>query len=384
MKKTCLLLALCLMLTILAGCSGEPAQTNTTPPPETTTGPVETTTAPTETTAPPTEPPEPVVIDFRLELPEGFEASVVQDTIYVFTSPNAPIDTSTITVEILDMDESVLSMGKEEFASRFELAPPEEPEETQETEETGETEAPTEPDETEEPVETTEPEETAYSGPEDFNLYSMSVMDIDGWPALYCDYSLVYSGYTSHVYRFEVVVNYNNYVFTFTDNTDTNVWLDLYEDCISEIDLILDTEGIELDYSGLTNYNLGCGLSMYAENGMEYHKAEGFTACIGSRNVIILLMADNKEVNNLTEMDIEDYADLLCQTNDLGNFKWDTYGNLCTSFYSTDDTGMEYYNMICVKETEEDFWVCQMACLADNQAEYAKTFSLWASSISEN
>lgn len=364
MKKISLLLALCLTLTIFAGCSGEPAETTATPP-ETTTAPVETTTVPPETTVPPTEAPDPVVIDFTLELPEGFEASVVQDAITVFSSPNAPLDTSAITVEVLPMDETVLSMTEDEFASGFELTPPDE---------TGETE---------EPEETTEPGETTSSGPEDFTLYSMTQMEIDGWPALYCDYSLSFSGYTSHVYRFEVVVNYNNYVFTFTDDTDTSVWLDSYEDSVLTIDLITDQEGIELDYSGLTRYDLGCGLGLYAEEGMESHKAEGFTACIGSRNVIILVMADDKASNNLTEMDMEDYADLLCQTNDLGTFDWDSYGNLRTAFYSTDETGMEYYNMIVVKETEEDFWVCQMACLAENQAEYAKEFSLWASSISE-
>lgn len=375
MKKISLLLALCLMLTIFTGCGSDPAET-TTAPVETTTVPAETTTAPPETTEPvETEPPvEPEVIDFDMELPEGFEASVVQDTITVFVSPNAPMDTSTITVEKLPMDESVLAMTQQEFIGSITLATPGETEETEET---------TEPEETADPAETTEPVETSPVLPQDVNFYSMTVTEVDGWPALYCDYSLEYDGYIAHIYRFEVVVNYCNYVFTFTDTTDSNTWLDSYEDCVPEIDLILDIEGIELDYSGLELYDLKCGLAMYAESGMESHKAEGFTACIGNRNVIILLMADDKEVNNLTEMDLEGYADLLRSTNELGNFKWDTYGNLCTTFYSTDEAGLEYYNMICVKETAEDFWVCQIACLSDDQAEYARAFSLWASSITE-
>lgn len=371
MKKLSLLMALCLMLTILTGCGGEAKET--TLPTETSTAPAETTTAPTETTAPPTEPPEPVVIDFAMELPEGFEAIVAEEHLTVYASPNTPRDLSTITVEKLEMNEHVLAMTEEEFVALFDFAPEEtEPAET------------TEPRETASPAETTEPTEPAPELPRDINVYSMSVMEVDGWPALYCDYALVYLNHTTHVYRFEVVVNYNNYVFTFADSTESNVWLDSYEDCIPEIDLILDVEGIELDYSGLTLYDLDCGLTIYAEEGMDDHKAEGFTACIGSRNVIILLMADSKEVNNLTGMELEDYADLLCQTNDLGNFKWDTYGNLCTSFYSTDDTGMEYYNMIALKETADAFWVVQMACSADNQAQYARAFSLWASSVTES
>lgn len=375
MKKLSLLLALCLMLSILTGCAGKPAETTA---PAETIAPVETTTAPTtlptETTVPPTEPPA-VVIDFDMVLPEGFEAIVVEDALTVYASPNAPMDYSTVSVEKLAMNEAVLAMTKDEFEGMFELAPEEtEPVETTEPEET------TESAETTEPVETTEPQPEL---PTEFHLYSMTQMEIDGWPALYCDYTLTYETYTAHTYRFEVVVNYNNYVFTFTDTTDTNVWLDEYEDCIPEIDLILDTEGIELDYSSLMRYNIPGGLSIYAENGMEHHKAEGFTGCLGNRSVIILFMADNKETNNLTEMTLDDYADLLCQTNELSHFKYDTYGNLCTSFYSTDETGMEYYNMITVKETTDSFWVVQMACSAENQAQYARAFSLWASSVSE-
>lgn len=375
MKKLSLLLALCLMLSILTGCDRKPAETTlptqTTAPVETTTAP---TTLPTETTVPPTEPPA-VVIDFDMVLPEGFEAIVVEDALTVYASPNAPMDNSTISVEKLAMNEAALTMSEGEFEALFELAP----------EETAPTET-TEPEETEEPTETTEPAETAEPQPQlptAFCLYSMTQMEIDGWPALYCDYTLTYETYIAHCYRFEVVVNYNNYVFTFTDTTDTNVWLDAYEACIPEIDLILDVEGIELDYSGLVKYDIPGGVTIFAEDGMESHKAEGFTGCIGSRSVIILFMADNKESNNLTEMDLEGYADLLCQTNELSNFKWDTYGNLSTSFYSTDETGMEYYNVITVKETSDAFWVVQMACSADNQAQYARPFSLWASSVME-
>lgn len=372
MKKISLLLALGLMLSICAGCGAKPAET-TLPPVETTTAPVETTTAPPETTVPPTtEPPESVVIDFAMELPEGFDASVVEENRTVYISPNAPMDLSTITVEKLEMDESVLTMTQEEFLTRFEA-----PEETQPTDETEETE------ETD-PSESSEPSEPAQEYPEEVNFYSLETTEIDGWPALFCDYSLVYENRTAHVYRYEVVVNYNNYVFTFTDTTDANKWLGAYEACVPEIDLILDTEGIELDYSGLEHYTLDCGLELYAEQGLESHKVEGFTACLGNRNVIMLLMADDKQDNNLTGMTLDDYADLLRQTNDLDNFKWDTYGNLSVSFYSTDDNGISYYNVIALKETSEDFWVCQMACSADDQAEYARAFSLWASSVAEN
>ena len=122
-------------------------------------------------------------------------------------------------------------------------------------------------------------------------------------------------------------------------------------------------------------------MEIYAEDGMELHDAPGFTACLGNRNVIILLMEDDKESNNLTTMDLNDYAKLLGQTNELEDFKTDIYGNLYTDFYSTDENGIEYYNMLCVKESQDSFWVCQIACMAEDQASYAREFSLWASSL---
>ena len=371
MKNLSLLLALCLTLSIFAGCA-KPADPTTVPTtlPAVTTAPTE---APTETTVPPTEPPAPKVVDFALDAPEGFFSSVVQDTVTVLTSPNAPMDTSTITVEVLPMNPDVLNLSEEEFESKVTRIPVEE---TEPTEETAETDA---SEETTVPEESTEP-----TGPREFDLLNMEQIELDGWPTLVCEYDLIFDGYASHVTRYEAVVNEANYVFTFTDNTDSNVWLEDFAASGDSIDLILDTDGVELNYSNLTLYNLDGGLSIYAEGGMEAHQAEGFTACIGNRNVIILMMADDKESNNLTAMEPEDYAELLRSTNDLDEFRSDIYGNLYTTFFSTDENGMEYYNMICVKETDDDFWVVQFACASDDQAAYAKAFNLWASSISEN
>lgn len=369
MRKICLLLALCLMLSIFAGCSSEE-------PAETTAAPIETTAAPVETTEPPTvettEPPVPVVIDYELELPEGFEASLVASGLTVFSAPNARVDDSTIQVEVLEHNEAVLALDEDEFTSRFTFQ-----------EETDETTEPEETEETHETEETTEPAETEPALPEDLIFYDLYVTQVDGWDALFTDYTLVYEDHSCHTYRYEVVTTEANYVFTFADTTANNDWLDLYKDCVDTIDFVLDTEGIELDYSNLTRYDLSCGLSVYAEAGMEEHNPEGFTACLGNRNVIILMMADDKAANNLTEMALKDYADLVAQTNGLERFNDDVYGNILTTYYSTDENGLEYYNMICVKETEEDFWVVQMACMAEDQASYARAFSLWASSIAE-
>lgn len=368
MKKISLLLVFCLMLTICAGCGNAQPDTTTTAPTETSV-PVETTEA-TEETVAPTPPPEPVVLGFNLPVPEGFEATVITDERQVYESPGAPRDISSITVEVLPMDESVLAMTEEEFTALHEIAPPEttEPEETEQTGQTDPTAV----------TGQTEPPE-----PTEFKLRELSDAEIDGWPAQYAEYNLVYPDFVCRVMRYEVVVNYQNYVFTFTDATDDNEWLDSYEACVEDLDLVLDIDNVELNFTDLTRYDLGCGMSIHAADNMELHEAEGFDACLGHRKAIILLMADEK-VGNLTEMSVREYAQMLCQTNGLDPFEKDIYGNFLTTFTSTDEEGTQYYNMISIEETEDAFWVCQLTCKAEHQASYALEFARWASSLSEN
>ncbi len=372
MKKTSLLLAVLLTFSLLSGCGNQETPVETTVP---------VTTAPQQTTAPttlPTEPPAPVVIDFKLELPEGFELSLVQDNIQVFSSPKSPRDPSYVSVQILPRDESVLTMDTTQMIHRI-LEPvvvetPEIESSTPSAETTAE--ETTEPEETTQPEETTEPQEA----PEPFVKF-LEPATVDEWDAVFTDYVQSYDNYTSHTYRYEVVTTDANYVFSFCDGTDDNEWLDAFEEASHDIDLILDTEGMELDYSQLTPYVLRSGLSIHAEEGLESHDAQGFSDALANRNVLILTMGDDKVSNNLTEMDLHDYADLVAKSNDLETFQEDMYGNLFTTFYSRDEAGLEYYNMICVKETTDSFWVCQMTCLAKDQVSYAKVFPLWASSI---
>ena len=145
--------------------------------------------------------------------------------------------------------------------------------------------------------------------------------------------------------------------------------------------MIMENEGIQLDYSGLEKYNLDCGISLYAVAGMEKQSAPGFTEAIGSRKAIIRVMQDNKEKNDLVGLSLQEYADLVAKANDLEPFTQDNHGNLHVNFYSNDTAGVEYYNNLTVKETEDSFWVFQMTCAAEDQASYDREFTIWATSI---
>ena len=344
MKKFHLILTALLIAGLLCACGqdAEEPTTASTQPEQTTAAATEPTTAPTTA---PTQPAAPKVIDFQLELPEGFELSAVQDTIQVFESPDAPKDPSYVSVEVFPKNESVLDMDAQQIAQHM------------------------------------QDQSGAKDDAEPFIQY-LEEAEVDGHEAVFVDYVQSSDNYTSHIYRYEVVTADANYVFTFCDSTDNNDWLDQFETCSKEIDLVLDTERVNVDYQGLTLYTMPAGLRIYAEDGLDPQDAKGFSGALANANVLILAMADDKQTNNLTGMSLEDYAKLVASSNGLDEFQTDMYGNLYTTFPSTDSNGLDYYNALFVKESGDSFWVCQMTCQDSDQLSYAMEFPLWASSIS--
>ena len=344
MKKLSLLLALCLVFGLLAGCGGEVKETEpSTEPSQTTqaTEPSETTedTTPPETTEPPpTEPPYPVIIGYELDMLEEFDASISEDDRLLYVSPYAPEDESHVLIQITPRDESVLTLDEEGFKAL-------------------------------------EEEER------DFRNLTLESTTVDGLDALFVDYTIKLDGVYTHYYEYHVVGD-RNYMFRFADSTKNNDWLEAYAACAETIDLILGEETIELDYSHLEQYQLDCGVKLYAFGGMDKQDAPGFTACIGNQRALILVMQDNKADNALENLSLEEYADLVAKANELDPFTQDNYGNLHIGFYSNDELGVRYYNNLTVKESDDSFWVFQMTCAADDQATYDREFALWATSIS--
>ena len=338
MRNLSLLLVLCLVLGMLAGCGGgeetQPTETaEATQPTEITED-----TTPTETTVPPTtEPPYVKIIGYELDMLEEFDITVSEDDRLEYASPDAPEDTSYVLIQAYDRDESVLELDEDGFMAM---------------------------------------EETIR----DFVSLSLEVTSVDGIEALFADYTIKEDKVYTHIYEYHVVGD-RNYMFRFADSTNNNDWLEAYETCVGTINMLTENEGVELDYSHLERYSLDCGVKLYAFGGMDEQDAPGFTACIGNQRALILVMQDNKEGNNLVGMSLQEYADLVSQANDLDSFTQDNYGNLHIGFYSNDDLGIRYYNNLTVKESGDSFWVFQMTCAADDQATYDREFALWATSI---
>lgn len=351
MKKICLFLALCLLLGSLTGCNDQSGTTETTLSTETT----------EDTTPIPSETEEPVVIGYDITLDVDFTALVAEDDRTIYRSPNEG-DESSILIRTQPRDESVLSLDIQGFVDMqgdgyLSGAPGSTP--------TG-------------PVESEQPE-TQNQG-RMYSFVNTEVIQVDGFPALFADYMTTLDGVSTHVMEYHVVAT-ENYLFRFTDCTEDGAWLEGFARSAETINMLMENEGVTLDYSDLKEFDLGCGISIHAQDGLTAHEAPGFTACLGNQNAIILVMQDKKEENNLTEMDLYDYAELVSDANELGEFTQDHYGTLHSSFYSTDEMGIKYYNLLTVHETGDSFWVFQMTCSAANQATYALEFSRWATSI---
>lgn len=341
MKKICLILAVCLLLGCMSGCSGNSQPTESTAP---STAATQAPTEPPETTVPPTteaaEPTQPKIIGYDLDIPEGFSITTSEEDRAIYRSKDK-LDDSSILIRTQPLDESVLELDEQGF----------------------------------EEMQTLEQE---------FMELTVQNTRVDSEDALFADYVVVRNEQQIHVYEYIVVGSEQNFVFQFSDYTEDEIWLDAFAEAADSINLLMENEGIELDYSHLERYSLPCGLRLFAAPGMEPQNAPGFSGCIGNREAIILVMKDNKEENNLTGMSLADYADLVSRANALESFTQDNYGNLHVTFYNSDSMGLRYFNNLTVKETQDSFWVIQMTCTSDNQAGYDREFALWATSIVGN
>lgn len=341
MKKICLIAAVCLLLGCMSGCGGNSQPTESTAAStaatQAPTEPQETTAPPTIETTEPTQPTQPKIIGYDLDIPEGFSITTSEADRAIYLSTDR-MDDSSILIRTQPLDESVLELDEQGF----------------------------------EEMQTLEQE---------YEELTVQTVRLDSEDALFADYVVVREEQQIHIYEYIVVGSEQNFVFQFCDYSEDEIWLDAFAEAAASINLLMENEGIELDYSHLERYSLPCGLSLFAAGGMEPQNAPGFSGCIGNREAIILVMKDNKEENNLTGMSLAEYADLVSRANALEPFTQDNYGNLHVNFYNSDSMGLRYFNNLTVKETQDSFWVIQMTCTSDNQASYDREFALWATSI---
>lgn len=340
MKHLRLLTVLVLVAAMLAACGGNsPAATVPTTAAPTT----EPTTVPTE--APTTAPAEPdlePIVNFYFDEPEGFATMSVSGTVEILAGPDG--DGSSITVMALEAPMDFSELTTENFSESLGLLG----------------------DDGLAPA-----------------LNAMETTEIDGYPALMLDYTMTASGITARYLTYYISDGASTVVFLFADASADGKWSDAFAAAAGTIHLLNEGEYVPADTTGLEQYDLGCGLSMYANPGMEALEIEGFAAVLADEQTTIMVIEDNKDEYGLYGLTVEDYAYLYTDGEVITGFSTDACGNTAAAFLSQGDDGSTYFYYAVAKNTADNFYLIQCACDQENAAAMAGAFAQWCATVTE-
>lgn len=111
---------------------------------------------------------------------------------------------------------------------------------------------------------------------------------------------------------------------------------------------------------------------------------ENFTVAYDSKNVAVFALEEPFTLaDGFEEYTLEEYAELVIETNNLDTSKIDTYDGLTyfTHQYENTDTNETYQYYSYVYKTDEAFWLVQFATLEENTQDYVESILTWAKSI---
>lgn len=348
-KLLALTLACLLVAGIFAGCQNNSKETEPTTVP-TTAPTTEPTTVPTEPiTEPSTVPTEPATepadaaVTLYLQEPDGF----LQDPSGMYLwSPDYPSDTSFISIAASPANEAILQSTAEDYETIL---------------------------------------KTMYAAllgdGASVTVESLEKAEVDGYPALKLTYSME-SGDTKYQFVEYDIVADQTYAIGFADATGGD-WAEAFAATAATIDFLEPGEFAKPDYSGLTQYDLDCGLSVKMNDGFQVSDVENASGSLESERAAFMAILDDydslpsSDSGNLT---LEEYATLVQEVYETGDFGMDPLGNLYTTFVNdSGDAALYYY--LTVKQSESGFWTCIFFCYSDDQSAYQNRFPLWASSI---
>lgn len=328
MKAISLFLSLCMLVTLLCGCQAS--------------APRETSEAAAVTTVAPTQPstePVPQVLDWHIQAPEWFVKTSQTGDSAVWMNPKMEEDPSNIVLTISPRDPSILEMEEAAFLS-----------------------------------------EMASSADENsMTVQTLSVTEVDSFPALFADYRYTTSGVEVHALAYYIVAS-ETYAFQFSDCTADGRWQEAYASAIASIDLLLEGETAQADVSRLTPYlDLHQGINLYAEEGFVNKDIQRVANYLTGNGVTVQINFDmNTKGLTATEYYAESYQKYFDYLPDLSP---DKYGNLCGTYTSVNDNGNPFYGYITVKENNGRIYLLIMSCQEALSPYYAEQFPLWASTV---
>ena len=341
MKHLRIFLALMLVAALLTACGGNAAPT-TVPTTAPTTAP--TTEPTTEPTTVPTEPAldlEPIV-NIYFDEPEGFTVLTAGETMSILGGPDG--DGTSITMLIMATPMDLSELTEENFAEAMGLL--------------GE-------------------------GAEAPSLNALETLEIDGYPACLMDYNMTTNGVAARFRAYLITDGNITISLIFTDATADGAWAEEFAASAASINLLVDGEYVPVDTDGLELYDLGNGVSMYAEAGMEKLDVEGFDAILADDYSTVMVIRDNKADYGLYGMSVEEYASLYVDGEVITGFATDACGNVATSFLSQGDDGYTYFYYAVAKEVADDFYLIQCACDQENAVAMSLEFAQWCATFTE-
>lgn len=329
MKRVWILLVCCAVAAALAGCGVAAEPTQVTEVPETTAEPE---TQPTE--------PVPQVTAWSMYEPQWFLKTEETADRVVWMNPKMAEDPSNIILMVSPRDPSILDMDADAFLLAM--------------------------------------EETADAGSMVVN--EVYATEVDGYRALYADYSYTMDGIPARSYGYYLVAS-ETYSFVFTDCTADGRWAEAYAASAATIELLLEGEFASVHTEGLEHYDeLHQGINIYAEPDLTEKDVERIAAYLTNGAVAMEVRFDM----NTKKRSAQEYYDWNFRTINtyMPELSVDKYGNLSACYVRlVGEAETPYYYFVSVKDVDGYLYTVFLYCHEELSPYYAEQFPRWAASL---
>lgn len=141
-------------------------------------------------------------------------------------------------------------------------------------------------------------------------------------------------------------------------------------------------EPLEPQTQGLEHYELSSGVSFHAVGGLDETQIEGMAAYLRNGFFLVMVIEEPKTGTALEGVTLEEYGEMLCQSNGLAPFTRDIYGSLATvNVAAGESEGEMFFYYVTVHETGDSIWLVQVACPDDLAQSNAADLAAWSATF---
>lgn len=141
-------------------------------------------------------------------------------------------------------------------------------------------------------------------------------------------------------------------------------------------------EPLEPQTQGLKHYELESGVSFYAARGLDETQVDGMAAYLRSGYFLIMVIEEPKTGTALEGISLEEYGQMLSDSNGLKPFTRDSYGTLATTNIAVGEDDRElFFYYVTIHETPESIWLVQVACPDDLALNNVEDMAKWSATF---